>query len=346
MELNYIENDTFDKDQNTRVVEIEPLLDPKNEQYTMFPIKHMELWKMYKKQQNAYWRAEEIDFDRDSDDFENLSKEEQHFIKTILSFFASSDGIVNFNLRKRFLDEIKINEALVVYGWQLMMESIHSEVYSLMLEKIIKDPVEKEALFNAIKDVESIKLMADWAFKWIESTTDFAYRLIAFACIEGIFFSGAFAAIFWLKKYRSGGKNIMGGLIESNRLIARDEGMHVKFACLLYSMIVNRLDQNIVHMIIDDAVSISKLFVGDSIRCDLIGMNLDLMNQYVEYVSDTILVMLNYDKKYNVENPFPFIDSIDLINKTNFFESRPTEYQSAFNANNTAKKSIILLDEF
>lgn len=660
METKYISSDIIEMGESSKSNNehnfIEPLLDPKNEQYTMFPIKHIELWKMYKTQQNAYWRAEEIDFDRDSDDFETLSPSEQHFIKTVLSFFALSDGIVNFNLRKRFLDEIKVNEALTVYGWQLMMESIHcvsgdtdiltesgyikigenlekqikiwngkqfsdtivkytgksklfdieltngmclkctpehkwfirsesdktivytkdlkindilcayelpiihlndpdefknpyihgyfcgygtyrneyqfvqpyeknfqfdvinkinkekftvpinysiftklrwleglcdsdgcivsnkqntssaiqlvnindqflkdiqmmlttiginsnirlakkkhnlpyvdvgdeskdynsteykytdyfvlyitcasvskltnlgfkptnlqvktdheikensllicikkitelddihdtycfsepyenagifngiltgqSETYSLMLDKIIKDPVEKSILFNAFNNIESIKMMADWAFKWIESSDTFAHRLIAFVCVEGIFFSGAFASIFWLKKYRSGGKNIMEGLIESNRLIARDEGMHVKFGCLLYSMIVKRLNTDIVHNIISEAVVISKLFVKDAIKCDMIGMNIDLMNEYIEYVADTLLVMLNYEKKYNIENPFPFIDSIDLINKTNFFEARPTEYQSAFNANNTARKKIVRLEEF
>lgn len=325
---------------------IEPLLDPSKEKFTMFPIDYPAVWQMYKIQQDAYWRAEEIDFSNDADDFQKLLPEEQHFIKLILAFFASSDGIVNFNLRKRFMEEITINEVLTAYGWQLMMEGIHSEVYSLMLNNIIKDQTEREHLFNAIKSVDSIKLMSDWAFKWIESSDSFAHRLVAFACIEGIFFSGAFAAIFWLKKYRSNGRNIMDGLIKSNQFISRDEGMHLSFACLLYGMLIYKLDQQTIHDMVGAAIEISKIFVKDAIKCDMIGMNLDLMNNYIEYVGDTILTMLNYEKKYFTENPFPFMESIGLLNKTSFFESRPSEYASAVGTDNKIKKSITILKEF
>jgi ribonucleotide reductase beta subunit family protein with ferritin-like domain len=332
------ESDNFDV--------IEPLLDPANEKFTMFPITYPTLWEMYKIQQDAYWRAEEIDFSRDADDFETLTKEEQHFIKSILAFFAASDNIVNFNLRKRFMDEIKINEALVVYAWQMAMENVHSETYSLMLDKIIKDPVERDMLFNAIKTVDSIKLMADWAFKWIDSAESFAHRVVAFACVEGIFFSGAFAAIFWLKKYRSNGKNIMDGLMKSNQFISRDEGRHCVFACMMYSMIKNKLEQNVIHDIVYDAVSISKIFVKDAIKCDMIGMNLDLMNEYIEYVGDTLLVMLGYKKKFFVTNPFDFMETIGLLNKTDFFGARPSEYQTAHNQDNVAKQNITILEDF
>ncbi|AYV75909.1 MAG: ribonucleoside diphosphate reductase beta subunit [Terrestrivirus sp.] len=335
-------NDIYDK--NSFVVE--PLLDENNEQFTMFPIKYPQLWDMYKAQQNSYWRAEEIDFSRDADDFITLTEDEQYFVKMILAFFASSDGIVNFNLRERFMNEIKINEALVVYGWQTMMENIHSETYSLMLENIIKDKGERENLFNAIKTVDSIKMMYEWARKWIDSQDSFAHRVVAFACVEGIFFCGAFAAIFWLKKYRSNGKNIMDGLVKSNQLISRDESMHTQFACMLYKMLLNKLDEKKVHAIVSESVEISKIFVKDAIKCHMIGMNLELMNEYIQYVADTLLVMLGHSKIYNNTNPFGFMESIGLLNKTNFFESRPTEYQAAFNAKNTAKQSITILNDF
>lgn len=325
---------------------VEPLTDPNNERFTIFPIKFPEIWEMYKTQQELYWKAEEIDFSKDYDDFITLESDEQHFIKMILAFFASSDGIVNFNLRERFLKEIKLTEAQVVYGWQMMIENIHSEIYSKMLENIIKDPVEKEYLFNSIKTVPSIELMAKWSFKWIDSSDSLAYRIIAFAAVEGIFFSGAFASIFWLKKYRSNGKNIMNGLITSNRFIARDEGMHVKFACLLYSLIKNRLDKEIVQDIIIEAVEISKTFNKDAIKCEMIGMNIDLMYQYIEYIGDTLLVMLGYTKIYNTLNPFIFMESIGLLNKTNHFEARPTEYQIAHTSKNTAKKTINIIEDF
>lgn len=615
---------------------IEPLLDPANERFTIKPIKFNQIWEMYKKQQSMYWKAEEIDFSKDYDHFIKLDKDEQHFIKMVLAFFASSDGIVNFNLRERFLKEIKITEAQVAYSWQMMMENIHcvsantkiltdegyinigdnenkivnvwngeqfsnviikytgdsklyqielsngmtlnctpehkwftemenkksitytkdlkendiiyhydlplinckdpdnflnpylhgflcgdsinsnsfylslyedkkdlidlfntkysikkysvqndkytfditnlinkekyyvpinysletkirwlegfadnntknifsnnnldfvkniqlmlttmgihshielhdnnyilciydpdrlitlgfspkkfktfeyqnikkpitiknikllsgihktycfneplqhagifngiltgqSEVYSNMLENIVKDSIERDKLFNSIKLVPSIEMMANWAFKWIESKDSISYRIIAFAAVEGIFFCGAFAAIFWLKKYRSYGENIMDGLIKSNQLICRDESEHVNFACYLYSIIVNRLDKDTVHNIIGEAVEISKIFNKDAIKCQLIGMNYDLMCQYIEYVGDRLLIMLGYEKKYHTTNPFEFMESIGLLNKTNFFESRPTEYQSAHTTKNIAKNTITILKDF
>ena len=227
-----------------------------------------------------------------------------------------------------------------------MMESIHNETYSLMLDNIIKNNEEKEMLFNAIKTVDSIKMMYEWTIKWIDSQDSFAHRVVAFACVEGIFFCGAFAAIFWLKKYRSNGKNIMDGLVKSNQLISRDESQHVAFACMLYKMLVNKLDEKIVHIIVSESVEISKIFVKDAIKCHMIGMNLELMNEYIQYVADTLLVMLGHNKIYNNKNPFGFMESIGLLNKTNFFESRPTEYQAAFNAKNTAKQNITILNDF
>ena len=325
---------------------IEPLIDPANERLTVFPIKYTKIWDAYKEQLAAFWKAEEIDFSRDLDDFEKLDKDEQHFIKRILSFFASSDGIVNFNLRERILKEIKMTEAQIAYSFQMMMENIHGEVYSLMLENIIKDPVEKKKLFNSVSNFESIKMMADWALKWTNKETNIIRIIVAYAAVEGIFFSSAFAAIFWLKKYRNKGKNIMNGLIKSNQLIARDEGCHTKFACLLYSTVINRLEQEEVHEIISSAVDVCKVFTKDAIKCDLIGMNLDLMNQYIEYVGDTLIVMLGYEKKYKTKNPFSFMESIGLTNKQNFFEARPTEYQSAYNDKNKSKKTITILENF
>lgn len=327
---------------------IEPLLDPKNERLTILPISpdFKDIWDLYEEQMNSFWRASEIDFSRDYDDFMTLDEGEQNLIKMILAFFASSDGIVNFNLRERFLKEIKVTEAQVAYAFQMMMENIHGEVYSKMLEAIIKDEDERKKLFDAINTVEVIKIMADWALKWIHSTDSFPHRLIAFACVEGIFFSSSFASIFWLKKYRNQGKNIMNGLVKSNQLISRDEGCHCKFACTLYSKIVNKLNMNTVHEMIHEAVNISKSFAKNAIQCDMIGMNLELMNQYLEYVGDTLLVMLGYEKKYNTINPFTFMESIGMMNKTNFFESRPTEYQSAVNNKNFIRDKIRILDDF
>ena len=328
--------------------EIEPLLDPENERLSVFPIKYPEIWDMYKDQQGAYWKREEIDFESDRDDFETYDPDEQHFIKMVLALFVSFDGLVNLNLKDRFLKEVKVTEALITYSWQMMMENIHGEVYSEMLEKIIKDPGERDFLFKSIETIPVIKMISDWAKKWIDSADSFAHRLVAFAAVEGIVFSGAFAAIFWLKKYRSGGKDKMKGLVASNRFISRDEGLHCKFACLLYSMLkYSKLEQEEVYKIIDEAVEVSKMFNKDVIRCELIGMNFTLMSQYIEFVGDTLLSMLGYEPKYAVSNPFEnLMEPIGLLNKKNFHEGRPTDYKMAHTSTNVARSEINLIDDF
>jgi ribonucleotide reductase beta subunit family protein with ferritin-like domain len=324
----------------------EPILDPVNSRFTIEPILYPDIWNSYKAQQNCYWRAEEIDFSKDYDDYCKLSSDEQHFIDMILAFFAASDGIVNFNIRERFLNEIQIIEALTAYSWQMMMENIHNEVYSKMLMNIVKDSARRDKLFNAIKTVKSVKLMADWAFKWIASSASFAHRLVAFAIVEGIFFSGAFAAIFWLKKYRSKGEHFLNGLIKSNEFISRDEGEHARFAVLLYSHLKFKLPKDDIYNILKEAVEISKQFNDDAIPCRLIGMNNELMNQYIEYIADRLLLLLNYPKLYNATNPFEFMETIGLNKKTNFFEHRPTDYQSANNSDNVLIKKIVELENF
>jgi ribonucleotide reductase beta subunit family protein with ferritin-like domain len=312
---------------------IEPILDESNFRYTIKPInpKYEILWKLYQKQLNSMWKAQEIDYTNDYNDFIKLTLDEQNVIKMILAFFAASDGIVNFNLRERFLTEIKITEAQVAYGFQLMMENIHGEVYSDMLINIIKDTEERTRLFNAMTTIESVKKMTDWALKWISSKDSIAHRIIAFAIIEGVFFSGAFAAIFWLKKTRGDGKLFMEGLIKSNRFISRDEGLHLNFACALYSFIVKRVSVKEVYELVNEALLISSEFCRDTIRVDMIGMNLDMMNDYIKYMCDYVLVSLGYEKLYLTSNPFDFMDTMGLDNKDNFFENRSDAYQSAHN---------------
>jgi ribonucleotide reductase beta subunit family protein with ferritin-like domain len=324
----------------------EEILDTNNIKFTVFPIKYPEVWNKYKEMVGCYWRAEEITFNKDYDDFCKLNSDEQHCIKMILAFFASSDGIVNFNLSERFLKDVTMTEARIAYQFQIMMENVHGEVYSLMLENIIKDDYERNKLYNAVKTIDSVKLMADWAFKWIESTKNFGYRLIAFAIIEGIFFSGAFATIFWLKKYRSNGENFMEGLTKSNEYISRDEGLHCDFACLLYSLLKNKIPEKEVYIMLDDAVEIAKVFTLDSIKCKLIGMNSDMMCSYIEYISDRLLINLGYAKKYNAQNPFDFMEFIGFNVKNNFFESRTTDYQSSANPENIKTKQLVFLENF
>ena len=326
---------------------IEPITDIINIRYTIKPIdtRYEILWKLYQKQQDSYWKGQEIDFSDDYNDFIKLSVDEQYFVKMVLAFFAASDGIVNFNLRERFMREITIMEAQVAYGFQLMMENIHGEVYSDMLINIIKDNNEKTLLFDAIKTIPSVKKMADWAFKWIDSKDSIAHRIIAFAIIEGVFFSGAFAAIFWLKKTRGDGKLFMEGLIKSNRFISRDEGLHCNFACALYSFIINRVSNSEIEHIFKEATDISFDFCKNAIRVDLIGMNLNMMDTYIKYVSDRLLVMLGYNKIYMVSNPFDFMESIGLDNKDNFFENRPDSYQSAHN-DKTANWKFSIVNDF
>jgi ribonucleotide reductase beta subunit family protein with ferritin-like domain len=320
---------------------MEPILDPKNNRLTVYPIKYTDIWRAYKKQIAAFWTTEEIDFSKDYDDFIKLNENEQYFIKMILSFFAASDTIVNINLGERFIQEVQIREAIIAYDFQKMMENIHNETYSLQIDNIIRNNEEKEKALNAIKNYPCIKRKADWAYKWIESRDSYAQRLIAFAIVEGVFFSGSFCAIFWLKK-----KNIMPGLCDSNEFIARDEGMHTAFACLLYSMFNDRIDENIVHSMFKEAYEIERDFICDSLPCSLLGMNSDLMSQYIRFVSDLLLVSLNYNKIWNETNPFDFMESISMEGKTNFFESRPTQYQKASVLNTGRDNSFTITNDF
>ena len=324
---------------------MEPILNPDNFQFTTYPIKYPTIWELYEKQLACFWKAKEIDFSKDYDDFLELTPQEQHFVKMVLSFFSCSDGIVNWNLSERFLKDVQINEARTAYIFQMMMENIHGETYSLMLDNIVRDKEEKKILFNSICDVESVRLMSEWAMKWIESKESFHYRLIAFAIIEGVFFSGAFASIFWLKKYKGSGRQFMTGLVKSNEFIARDEGLHTEFACELYSLLKDKLSLDEITPIFEDGVAISKKFMNDALPCRLIGMNVEMMNDYIEYVADRLLVNLGYNKKYNKSNPFTFMDTIGMTQKTNFFESRPTEYQSA-HVFNQSSGQIEISDDF
>lgn len=326
-------------------MEQEPILSPEKNRYTIYPIEYKTIWDLYQKQMACFWKPQEIDFSKDYDDFLTLNHDEQHFVKMILAFFAGSDGIVNFNISDRFLKDVQIIEAKTAYIFQMMMESIHMETYALQLDNIVKDTNEKQHLLNAFKTVPSVKMMSDWAFKWIDSDKSFAHRVIAFAVIEGIFFSGAFASIFWLKKYKGSGRLFMQGLVKSNEFISRDEGLHTEFACEIYSLLKNKLKYEEVLEIVKEGVSIAYNFVNDSIPVKLLGMNNDTMNQYIEYVSDRLLIALGYTKYWNKENPFPFMETIGMVQKTNFFESRPTEYQSAYSTTNK-NGDFIISDDF
>lgn len=318
---------------------IEPLLNNNEIRLSILPIKYPNIWQHYKKQQAAYWTAEEIDFSKDAYDFNKLDKNEKHFIKMVLGFFSSSDTIVNMNLMERFISDVKIMEAHITYNYQAMIENIHAEVYSLMIDNIIKDKKEKDKLFNAVENFNCINKKAKWAMKWVTSDAPFAIRLIAFAIVEGIFFSGSFCSIFWLKK-----KNVMPGLCDSNELIARDESMHTEFACILYSMIKNKINEEKIHKMFIEAVDIEKEFICDSLPCSLLGMNKNHMTEYIEYVADRLLLQLGYNKKWNSKNPFDFMESISIEGKTNFFEHRPTQYQNA-NILNQAKENMFEVDE-
>jgi ribonucleoside-diphosphate reductase beta chain len=311
--------------------QLEPILDEANSRFTVYPIVYKGLWDLYQKQLSSFWKPQEVDLSKDYEDFLELNEDERHFIKRVLAFFAASDGIVNFNLSKRFLQEIKVMEGITCYTFQMMMEGIHGEMYSLMLDNLVKDTTEKEHLFNSIKTVESVKALYDWANKWIESDLSFAHRVIAFAVVEGIFFSGAFASIFWLKRYKSAGRLFLQGLVKSNEFIARDEGMHVEFGCEIYRLLENKLPKESVYEIIEDGVTVAKQFMMDALPIRLIGMNGASMSEYIEYVADRLIVELGYKKLYQTANPFSFMDTIGMSDKTNFFESRPTQYQSAFN---------------
>ena len=300
----------------------EPLLTENENRYVMFPIVDADIWKMYKKQMDCFWRAEEIDLSKDIKHWVTLNDNEQHFIKHILAFFAASDGIVLENLGQRFMNEVQIAEARAAYGFQIMMENIHSETYSLLIDTLVKEEREKTKLFEAINNFPCIKKKADWAIKWInDKRSSFATRLIAFACVEGIFFSGAFCSIYWLKK-----RGLMPGLTFSNELISRDEGMHTDFAVLLFSKLEKKPKRAKILEIVKDAVTIEKEFICEALPCKLIGMNSKLMSQYIEFVADRLLIQLGYNKHYKSSNPFDFMEMISLEGKTNFFEKRVGDY--------------------
>ncbi len=303
----------------------EPILEPNDGRFVLFPIQHNDIWSFYKKAEASFWTAEEIDLSADIIDWENkLNENEKHFVKHILAFFAASDGIVNENLAENFLSEVQYTEAKFFYGFQVAIENIHSETYSLLIDTYIKDSAEKNYLFNAINTMSCVRRKADWALKWIEKGS-FAQRLVAFAAVEGIFFSGSFCSIFWLKK-----RGLMPGLGFSNELISRDEGLHCDFACLLYNNhLVNKLTRDEIKEIILDAVEIEKEFILEALPVKLIGMNSDLMSQYIEFVADRLLLELGNDKVFNVTNPFDFMDMLSIQGKSNFFEKRVSEYQKA-----------------
>ena len=306
-------------------VATEPLLTEDDDRFVMFPIKDESIWKMYKKQMDCFWRAEEIDLSKDLGDWEKLSIDEKHFIKMVLAFFAASDGIVLENLGVRFMTDVQLAEARAFYGFQIAMENIHSETYSLLIDTYIKNKDEKNKLFNAMNEYDCVSKKASWATKWInDKRSSFATRLVAFACVEGIFFSGSFCSIFWLKK-----RGLMPGLTFSNELISRDEALHTEFAILLYNKLEKKLNKKKLQEIISEAVEIEKHFICEALPCRLIGMNSALMSQYIEFVGDRLALQLGIDKIYNSSNPFDFMEMISLERKTNFFESRVSDYSLA-----------------
>lgn len=319
---------------------LEPILEENPNRFVLFPIVHDDIWQFYKKSEASFWTAEEIDLSQDLTDWnDKLNDDERHFVKHVLAFFAASDGIVNENLAENFVSEVQYTEAKFFYGFQIMMENIHSETYSLLIDTYISDTKDKDYLFNAIETMDCVKKKAEWALRWIEEAS-FAERLIAFAAVEGIFFSGSFCSIFWLKK-----RGLMPGLSFSNELISRDEGMHCDFACLLYNNhIQNKLSNETIRTIISDAVEIEKEFVSDALPVNLIGMNSDLMCQYIEFVADRLLAALQQEKIFNVENPFPWMDMISLQGKTNFFEKRVGDYQKS-GVMTDREKQVFTLDE-
>ncbi len=319
--------------------EDEILLKENKDRFVILPINYPRIWEMYKKHEASFWTAEEIDLSGDLQDWAEMSTGEKHFISHVLAFFAASDGIVNENLAVNFMSEVQVPEARCFYGFQIMMENIHSETYALLIDTYIQDPREKHHLFHAIDTVPAVRKKADWALRWIENGS-FAERLVAFAAVEGIFFSGSFCSIFWLKK-----RGLMPGLTFSNELISRDEGLHCEFACLLYGMLNNRLSEEQVHGIIGNAVEIEKEFVTEALPVNLIGMNAVLMQQYIEFVADRWLSELGYAKLYQASNPFDFMEMISLQGKTNFFEKRVGDYQKSGVLNATKDTSTFSLEE-
>eukprot|EP01080_Neovahlkampfia_damariscottae_P006807 gene6807-10973_t len=304
----------------------ELLLKENPSRFVLFPIQHPKIWNMYKQAEASFWTAEEVDLEQDKNDWATkLNKDEKHFITHVLAFFAASDGIVMENLSNRFMCEVQLSEARSFYGFQIAIENIHSEMYSLLIDTYIKDPKERNTLFNAIELVPCVKKKADWAMKWMSDKSSFATRLVAFACVEGIFFSGSFCAIFWVKK-----RALLPGLTFSNELISRDEGLHCDFACLLYSMLEHtKISEEEIHSIVKEAVEIEKEFICDALPVDLIGMNSKLMSQYIEFVADRLIQSLGYEKVYNSKNPFVWMEMISLEGKTNFFEKKVGEYRKA-----------------
>ncbi|ESR33037.1 hypothetical protein CICLE_v10005323mg [Citrus x clementina] len=341
---NETENEVNQREQGEQEQEDqEPILMEQNQRFCMFPIRYKQVWEMYKKAQASFWTAEEVDLSQDVQHWERLLDSEKHFISHVLAFFAASDGIVLENLAARFLNDIQIPEARAFYGFQIAMENIHSEMYSLLLETYIKDSKEKHRLFNAIENIPCVAQKAKWALDWIHSSNSFAERLVGFACVEGIFFSGSFCAIFWLKK-----RGLMPGLTFSNELISRDEGLHCDFACLLYSLLRKRLHWQKVHHMVHEAVDIETQFVCEALPCALIGMNSSLMSQYIKFVADRLLVALGCQRKYNVENPFDWMEFISLQGKANFFERRVGDYQKASvmsSLQNGEKSFVFKMDE-
>ena len=320
----------------------EPILTESADRFVVFPIQHPDLWEKYKQHMAVFWTPEEIDLSKDMAHWEKLSDNERHFIKHILGFFAGSDGIVMENLATRFMKEVQWPEAKFFYSCQNLLEAVHSETYSLLIDTYIHDPVEKNQLFKAVQTIPCVQKKADWALTWIDNKdASFATRLLAFAAVEGIFFSGAFCAIFWLKQ-----RGIMPGLTLSNEFIARDEGIHTDFACLLYSKLVNRLTKQQAHKIIRDAVKIEKQFITKSLPCELIGMNAKMMTQYIEFVADRLLLQLGYPKAYSATNPFSFMEVISLENKDNFFEKRVSTYAKAAVGKDRAEMSFKMDADF
>mgnify|MGYP001081249023 FL=1 len=318
----------------------ELLLSDEEKRYVIFPIRHDKYWEMYKQAEANFWTTEELDLSKDLNDYKKLSSDEQYFINNILAFFAASDGIVNENLVERFCNEVKILEAKFFYGFQIAMENIHSETYSLLIDTYIKDLPLKDKLFNAIDTIPSVKKKAEWTLNWIGDTSDFGKRVIAFACVEGIFFSGAFCSIFWLKK-----RGLMPGLCHSNELISRDEGLHTDFAVLIHHTLQNKCPDKEIYEIVKEAVSIEKEFITESLPCKLIGMNNDLMKQYIEYVADRLLLMFSLEKIYNSNNPFDWMEMISIQGKTNFFEKRVGEYSNNANPKSNSEDNIFELDD-
>jgi ribonucleotide reductase beta subunit family protein with ferritin-like domain len=316
----------------------EPLLAADDNRFVMFPIKYDDIWQMYKKQVDCFWRAEEIDLSKDMNDWNSLNADEQMFLSMILAFFAASDGIVLENLAERFMSEVQVSEARAFYGFQIAMENIHSETYSLLIETYIKNPEEKSRLFNAINVFPCIKRKSDWAQKWIhDNRSSFATRLVAFACVEGIFFSGAFCSIYWMKK-----RGLMPGLTFSNELISRDEALHCEFAILLYSKLVKKMSKAKFYELVKEAVEIETEFICDALPCRLIGMNAQLMTEYIQFVADRLCLQMGYEKIYNAKNPFDFMELISLEGKTNFFERSVGDYALA---NKTMSSDVFELNE-